>query len=309
VKSEFTNNKKDRLKWNIYGGIRMYFDKLNKYKIRQQALLEAIRFCGGVAAYSDRLKVSRTRASNWCNRPEITIPYEYAVLTEVLTRVSIERLSPFTETANKAVRYLRSTNDLLFIDMPLKEIIIEGCFYYQYTCSQRSIIVGTDMVLIAGLFQIESLKTAQLKKIRVIALDLEAMLLGFRTVESSNYKFLTSEKIAIGLRLEHLIHNRLEKDKKLLNCTCHESNKNQPYRICDEVKDRFGEKIAHITGFCNKAEYHNARYVYLHGTYKLIDFLDKQLVSILKAWEIVRMPLADQDIQMQEIEISKMAIA
>lgn len=286
----------------------MHFDKPNKYKIRQQALLEAIRFCGGVAAYSDRLKVSRTRASNWCNKPEITIPYEYVVLTEVLTRVSIERLSPFTETANKALRLLCVTNDLLPIDMPLKEIIIESLPYYKSANPQRPIVVGTDMALISGLAQVESLKIAQLKRVSVLALDLEAMLLGFRTIDSTNFRFLISEKVAIGLRLEQLIHGHLERDGKLVKCTCQDNNKHQPHRICDEVKDRFGDRIAHITGFGNKAEYHSARFVYLHDASKLIDFLDRQLISIFKAREIVRMPLAAQEKQIREMENNKMTI-
>ncbi len=86
---------------------------MDKYAIRHQALLEAIGICGGVVAFSKRIKVSRTRASNWLNQPEINIPYEYAVLTEDVTDVSLDRLSPFTETANQAIRRLREkTNQI-----------------------------------------------------------------------------------------------------------------------------------------------------------------------------------------------------
>lgn len=87
------------------------FNDMDKYEIRHQALLEAIRICGGVVAFSKRIKVSRTRASNWLNQPEINIPYEYAVLTEDVTQVSLDRLSPFTETANRAIRRLRETTN------------------------------------------------------------------------------------------------------------------------------------------------------------------------------------------------------
>ncbi len=75
----------------------MSFGIGNKIEMRKRALLEAIRFCGGVTAFSQRLKVNRSRASNWCNRPEMEMPYQYAILTEDITQVSIERLSPYTE--------------------------------------------------------------------------------------------------------------------------------------------------------------------------------------------------------------------
>ncbi len=84
----------------------------DKYEMRRQALLEAIRICGGVAAFSKRIKVSRSRASNWVNQPEINIPYQYAVLVEDMTQISLDRLSPFTETANQAIRRLRAQSNL-----------------------------------------------------------------------------------------------------------------------------------------------------------------------------------------------------
>lgn len=96
--------------------------------MRKRAILEAIRFCGGVTAYSQRLKVSRTRASNWCNKPEIEIPYEYAVLTEDITQVSIERLSPDTEAANKVIRRLRINNKIPPIWVELNSIQIGNLF-------------------------------------------------------------------------------------------------------------------------------------------------------------------------------------
>lgn len=70
----------------------MYLVKPNKYEIRHRALLEEVRFCGGVSGYSRMLKVSRSRASNWLNQTEIDIPYEFAILTEDITNISVERL-------------------------------------------------------------------------------------------------------------------------------------------------------------------------------------------------------------------------
>ena len=110
---------------SLHSFTRIPFGIREKQEIRHRALLEAIRFCGGVCAYSKQIKVTRSRASNWLNRPEINIPYEYVVLTERITQVSIERLSPFTEEANKAVRGLHSGGKMLPITVALNDIKIK----------------------------------------------------------------------------------------------------------------------------------------------------------------------------------------
>ena len=40
-------------------------------EIKRQAWLEAARYCGGVTALAKRLKVPRSRVSNWVNQPEL----------------------------------------------------------------------------------------------------------------------------------------------------------------------------------------------------------------------------------------------
>jgi hypothetical protein len=133
----------------------MSIGSINKYETRRRALLEAIRFCGGATAYSKCLKISDTRVGNWVSRPEIEIPYEYAILTEEITQVSIERLSPFTETANKVIRRLRARETLPFINMELSGIYIGEQSYLKWHDTSRPILVGTDGVLISGLNQIK----------------------------------------------------------------------------------------------------------------------------------------------------------
>jgi len=77
-------------------------------EIKRQAWLEAARYCGGVTALAKCLKVSRSRVSNWINQPDLKIPYEYAVLTWFITKISIDRLSPFTEAVNSALKTLNA---------------------------------------------------------------------------------------------------------------------------------------------------------------------------------------------------------
>ncbi len=77
-----------------------------KLAIKRQAWIDAARYCGGVAALARLLKVLRSRVSNWINQPELEIPDKYVVLTWEITKISIDRLSPFTEEFNKIMRRL-----------------------------------------------------------------------------------------------------------------------------------------------------------------------------------------------------------
>lgn len=272
----------------------MYFEKPCKYVMRQKAILEAIEFCGGVAAFSNRLKISCTRASNWRNKPAITIPYEYAVVTEAITRVCIERLSPFTDVANKAMRRVLTESNLSPVEISLHEIIVSKESKTRRFKQDRTIIVGTDRVLISGLAQFECLKEVKLKKVLVTALDLESLLLGLRTIKDINDALLISERISIGLRLEQLISIRRQKI-----FTDGRAKGMELRRKCDEVETRYGEQIAHSLGLMGKNNYHLAKLVYLNGIPELVDYLDKKQIPISLAAEVSRMP---EDSQLEYIQ-------
>jgi len=260
----------------------MYFKPWDKYKIRHRALLEAIRFCGGVSAYSNRIKVSRSRASNWCNKPEINIPYEYVVLTEDVTRVSIERLSPFTELANKTIRRFRSVEKLLPVEMAINKIIIDNYQNYQnYKQEERPIIVGTDRVLISGLNQVNVLKAKKMQGMVVTIVDLESLLLGMKTISDLICNLLISEQIAIGLRLEKLMNDVQDKGRNNIRY-CQLGNTNQLRPRWDEVKTNY-ERIAHIVGMNNKSDYFQARQVYLSGDSELMNKLDSKEIALSAA--------------------------
>lgn len=262
----------------------MSIGSVNKYEMRRRALLEAIRFCGGVTAYSKCLKISDTRAGNWVNRPEIEIPYEYAVLTEEITQVSIERLSPFTESANKVIRRLRSRETLPPINVELSEIYVGEQPYLKSQDPNRPIIVGTDGVLISGLMQIEMYKAARAKKVRVMRLDLEVLLIEKRSIQEMKVDLLISERIAIGMRLEQLLGNNqgqrndLKHPRKSIN-----ENGIQPCRKCDEVNRERGGNIAYIVGLPSRDAYYRARSVYESGNLELINLLDQNRISISMA--------------------------
>lgn len=263
----------------------------NKIEMRKRAMLEAIRFCGGVTGYSKRIKVSRPRASNWCNNPSIEIPYEYAVLTEAITQVSIERLSPYTEAANKVIRLMRANTKLAPLSVDINSIQIGDHFYSKCAYLERSIIIGTDGVLIAGLPQLETQKSNKYRKALVTILDLEAIALEKITLKEMNLDLLISEKVAIGLRLEELIGSYQGKrsdligDKKLIN----ESNpeNNQLCRPGDKVirNDSF---IADLIELGSKDTYLRARKVYLHGDLEIIQAMDNKELPVKKAERMIK---------------------
>ncbi len=257
----------------------------NKIEIRRRALLEAMRFCGGVKAYSERLKVSRTRASNWVNQPDIDMPYEFAVLTEEFTHVSVERLSPYTEMTNQVMRRLRSKETLLPVNMELDEIQIGTQSYSICQKPDRPILVGTDGILITGLGQIEMFKSMGFNKIQVTILDLEALLLGDRSLQNTNIEFSISERVAIGLRLEQMLGHRQGKrnDLKKSNRINQESSKDiQQLRPRWDEVGRVDIYISKLIGF-GKGTYHRARYVCLKGTQSLIDLMDRKEITIATA--------------------------
>lgn len=260
--------------------------------MRKRALLEAIRFCGGVTGYSKRLKVSRTRASNWCNKPEIEIPYEYAVLTEALTQVSIDRLSPNTEAANKVIRGLRGNNRSVPLNVELSSIQLGDHFYPKCAYPDRQIIIGTDGFLISGISEFESKKASKQRKIQATILDLEAIALGHRSIKEMNFDLLISEKVAIGIRLEQVLGKHQGARNDIKKST--ESIKkiiNDP-ELCpkwDKV-ERLDSYIAVLIDLKSKNTYHRAKQVCMHGNLELIHSMDQKQISIAMAAQNIKVP-------------------
>lgn len=256
----------------------------NKIEMRKRALLEAIRFCGGVTGFSKRLKVSRPRASNWVNKPEIEIPYEYVVLIEAITQVSIERLSPNTEAANKVIRALRAQNKFAPLFVEISSILVADHFY---SCAKpgRPIIVGTDGLLISGLSELEAQKSSKQRKIQVTLLDLEAIALGHRSLNETNLELLVSEKVALGIRLEQVLgkhqgaRNDIKESPKLIKKIIDDSE------LCpkwDKV-ERLDSYVAHLIDLKSKNTYQRAKQVYLQGNLDLIHAMDQRQISIAMA--------------------------
>ncbi len=256
-------------------------EKRNKQKIRQRALLEAIRICGGVSAYSQQIKVSRSRASNWRNRPEIEIPFEYAVLTAHMTKVSIDRLSPSTESANNVLRQLAVQYELSTLSMEVDQVVMGDHRYSEPLNLDHRILIGTDGVLISGLNQIKHFKSLGINKIPVKILDLEALFLGKVMIQKFKSELLISEEVAIGLRLESLLGNR-QGQRNDLKPSALKNRTLLP--MWGEVKGRKDILVAKCIGYSTNT-YYRAKRVYLFGSSQLIDAVDRKEISIAEAAE------------------------
>lgn len=254
----------------------------HQYAIKRQAWLEAVRFCGGVSAYSKCIKVLRSRLSNWVNQPELDIPYEYAILTEKLTGISVERLSPFTKDSNQVIRQLRSHVKFTLLPMIVTEIKQAGSIYIQHLNVARPMLVGTDSVLISGLNQLETYLKLGTQKTEVIIIDLEALLLGERTLKDFNINLVISEEIAIGLRLEQLIGNRQGQRNDL--SLKPQEDKSPLLPTWREVKGRKDIWVAKILGYSTNT-YYRAKRVCLMGSPILIDAMDNKSICISVAMQ------------------------
>lgn len=89
------------------------FNTEDKYEICYYAWLEVKKWFGSVTAYAKLMGLPHSTVNDWFNSPGIEIPFEYLALTELITGVPIERLSPFTEHINKIMRRWQSERPVL----------------------------------------------------------------------------------------------------------------------------------------------------------------------------------------------------
>lgn len=256
----------------------MFLDRENKQKIRHQALLEAIRLCGGVTAFSKCLKVNRSRASNWCNRPEIEIPYEYAVLIAHITQVSIARLSPFTKTTNEVIKQLRYGHQSQLVKIALNEILAEASCNLRRLKRDRPMIIGTDRVLISGLLQFEHCRALGNRQSLVMVLDLESLLLGQKMLQDMQLDLLTSEEIEIGLSLERLLGSFQGQKRDFTKNNTAFFPMRGGFKGCTDIR------IAQMIGYSTNT-YYRAKQVYLQGSVELIGAVDRKEISVAVAVE------------------------
>ena len=282
----------------------MFLGIFTKSQIQKKAWIDAKTLYEGVAALATVLKISRKRLSNWINL-KIAIPYEYAIIVSELTNISLERLSPFTELANKIIRKWRAASGPFLTERAVNNITCAKDYKEVCSIQAQSVMMGLDNVLISGFNKIEAYKAAGRDKIPAIVLDLEALLSKLRTLESLHNSAVISEKVAVGIRLEQLIGDRQGKRSNLIHEKPQDDNPDYALlrRNCDEVIEawRTDQNVAAMVNFSSKDTYRRAKRVCLQGISALINAMDCKKISIAHAAKIAKLSKAQQQARLQKL--------
>lgn len=251
---------------------------LDSIATQYRAWQEVKELLGSTAALNRMLKLHPRRVSKWFKNPKI-VPYEYAIKTALLTNVSLDRLSPFTQDINEFFK-----NPVFNFELSLEPVSVSTLPYLKDDDSNRLMIVDSHRQLISGFAQKKLYKTRGIKKTQVIVVDIEALWLELKTLDDIYPYFLISDRVAIGLYLEQILGSHQGQRTDLGYGT--QKNNQSDVECCskwDEVVGRKDEKIARLLGFSSKTTYHRAKQVYLQGNLELIRALDKGELSIAKA--------------------------
>jgi DNA-binding transcriptional regulator YdaS (Cro superfamily) len=183
----------------------------NHQQIRKQALLQAVHCCGKITYLAKAIGASVARVSNWLNRND-RIPYEYAILIEEKTGISVDRLSPQTTSANQVVRQLRATGGAGTVEVLIDKIIINQ---HHEAINQtvkiptadelkRPVIIDQNWQLIAGVQRLLTAKALGQETIAAIILDTRLSLLGLGL--KGKHEIPISDRVAVAQKIENQLN-------------------------------------------------------------------------------------------------------
>ena len=274
---------------------------LNKYEIKRRALLEAIRFAGSVAKLAKHIGAQRSQVNNWLNRDD-AIPYQYAILIEEISGVSIERLAPNEVAANKVIRQLRNVTDEQIVDIAISKIQISTPTQVQMHPSEaktrelsRPIIVGSDMTLISGSDRLAAHKALGHTTVPAIIVDIEALVLGERLITEYQEPISISDQVAVAMQIENKLGNRQGRRSDL------QDNKEKSCKPSDSLdqtsnplRGRTDDLASKLAGFSSRESYRRAKNVVQQGTPELITAMDNKSISISLAANLATTPHEQQ---------------
>lgn len=271
------------------------------YDIKQRALFDAIRFSGGIRKYSELIGAKRSQVSNWVKNPSIKIDYNYAVLTEAHTCVSVERLSPETPQANQYIRDWRGHTHDVF-QLPLADITIETDFkdYYRSdildTQQEKLVLISQSKTLITGYSLWYNYKKEQKRHIKVIIIDIEALRLCINTLTELHPNLSITDCACVGAYLELMLGSCQGKRTDLLRSTHHQNlaDDETVSSISTGIDVLSRKQIAQCVGFGNQESYRQAKSVIRHGISELFTAMNNKHIAIYAAAEIAKKPPKQQ---------------
>ena len=276
---------------------------IREHEMKKRALLEAINFLGSTAKFARRIGTNRSQINNWLNR-ESDIPYQYAILTEEITGVSMERLVPNEVAANKVMRDRNNNRKMKTMEIPICKIANTPTTTGQMLLSKvencdlaQPVIVGSDLDLIAGFNRVAVYKYLGHDKISAVIVDIEAIILGMRSVTDIQDLILTSDQVAIATAIEnHLGKHQGQRNDLTSNCNKKSNISGQLFLTCDQVGDKTSYIPAKLAGFTSKDAYYRAKRVVVRGIPELIKAMNDKKVSISRAAKVAKLSIAQQQI-------------
>ncbi len=254
----------------LYGTIENFVEAVNKFK---QSQLED----GKMLEEDDILTVSRMK--NYVNRKD-GIPFDDAIAMSYVTKINLECFRP-GKSMNKLVnRLVTLDQNSPFLKIPAESILEQNPECLREIKEDRTVIIGTDSVIIAGSERVETYIASRIKHISIACIDLESLYLGTKTIESIGCHFLKTELGAIGLRIEQLLRTG-EWCKDFI------------------VIGRIEDYIARILGFGSRDTYRRIKKICLQGTLELIQAVDEGHIPIKAGAEIAELPAAEQLMSLQ----------
>lgn len=278
-------------------------ERKSNYSIRQDALIETIRFMGDRKNLRKLLKIKKNRLNKWLNVISTKIPYEYCMIIASVTGINIERLSPFTPEANKIFNELQAQNKKN-IQYPVSQIVVRDSFFDPNTIIGSAIIVGSGGVLISGLLMLQLYQVQGKLWIPAMVLDLRALILKANSPIPLHLSLLISEKIAISFELKKILGSRqgVRSDLKNKALPTSENLKNESSlrSLGYEVSGRTDAWIAQVLGFGSKELLNRAQKIYLQGSHALITAVNEGKVPITVAAKMLEKPAALEAFEIEQ---------
>ncbi|GAB4394064.1 MAG: hypothetical protein Tsb005_15000 [Gammaproteobacteria bacterium] len=289
------------------------------YTVRRQALLEARRFFTTTQQLADAIYAKRSQVSQWINDADIRIPYEYALLIEEKTGVSIERLIAHNNfAARKAatlmIQRLRSNESKRVIKIKLNRIKDNlPCLYplsnnfdlqnnvgTALKYDSRYLVVDTDLNLLADKSTFLAYQTNNTPVVPCIVLDINALLLGLRAINFAQLTMTLTEKTLLGAMLEKTIGSRQGQRSDLKINAANNVDDLPLRRVCTHVEGKTDAYVAELVGLVNRDRYLRIKKVIKHGIPELIYALDQHHVSPYVAAQWAKLSPAKQLAQLQQ---------
>jgi len=201
----------------------MEFNKIYCLSRKKQALIQAKKCCETTKKYSEKLGIACSTGFHWKNNTDTQIPFTMLLAHEIDFGIALESLIVHREDLEVAHLFRKHYGRITPVtyDFKLKSIGLPKRLFYQDKLSHHAIVIGTDCILITGLWLLKIKKIDELTEVSALVIDRNGLLLDKRSLKEINpYPFTITERFLIYLDLkEYARCHFLSKDEMPLQIT------------------------------------------------------------------------------------------